>query len=133
AAVRRQMEREEEVGRLIPTAYNVAHPQGAFTTDRMLTLEAENIKLMHERLNQPAPAIGTVDEVQRWAEGQRLSAEQIAAAQLALSSDQGIAAIDGFAGAAKTTTEGAIREFAEVHVYIVRGFAVTSTARKELR
>jgi conjugative relaxase-like TrwC/TraI family protein len=131
-AVRRQIEQEIGAGRLIPTAYDVAYPQGAFTSDRVLDIERENIELMRERLSYPAPAIGTETEVQRWAEGKRLSTEQINAAHLALSSSKGIAAIDGFAGAAKTTTEGAIREFAETHGYIVRGFAITSPARKEL-
>src|SRR5689334_10876682 len=83
-AVRRQMEREQAAGRLIPTAYDVAHPQGAFTTDHVLDVERENIELMRERLSHPAPAIGTEAEVQSWAEGKRLSTEQINAAHLAL-------------------------------------------------
>ena len=132
-AVRRQMEREEDVGKLIPTEYNVAHPQGAFTTDYVLDIERENIELMRERCATPTAPVATWDEVQRWAEGKRLSAEQIAAAHLALSSDKSMMAIEGSAGAAKTWTVGAIREFAEAHGYIVRGFAMTSTARKELR
>jgi conjugative relaxase-like TrwC/TraI family protein len=132
-AVRRQMEQQQAAGRLIPTAYNVAHPQGAFTTDQVLDIERENIELMRERCATPTAPVGTWDEVQRWAEGRRLSAEQIAATHLALSSDQSIMAIEGFAGAAKTTTVGAIREFAEDHNYIVRGFGMTSGAVKALR
>jgi AAA domain len=88
----------------------------------------------------PAPAriAGTdgrdcVDEVQQWAESKRLSTEQINAAHLALSSDKAILAIEGFAGAAKTTTVGAVREFTEAHGYQVRAFAMTSNAVKELR
>jgi conjugative relaxase-like TrwC/TraI family protein len=132
-AVRRQMDRQEDIGRLIPTEYNVVHPQGAFTTDQVLDIERGNVALMRERCATPAAPVGTWDEVQRWAEGKRLSAEQIAAAHLALSSDKSIMAIEGYAGAAKTTEVGAIREFAEGHGYIVPGFAMTSTARKELR
>jgi conjugative relaxase-like TrwC/TraI family protein len=134
ATVRQQMvDRQRELVLIQAGPTNAHHPQGAFTTDHMLDIERENIELMRERLSQLTPPIGTAAEVQRWAEGKRLSAEQIAAAHLVLSSDKGIAAIDGFAGAAKTTTEGAIREFAEAHGYIVRGFAMTSTARKQLR
>jgi len=132
-AVRRQMDREEDLGRLIPTTYNVAHPQGAFTTDRVLAVERENVALMRQRCASPVQPVASRDEVQRWAEDKRLSAEQSAAAHLALSSDKSIMAIEGSAGAAKTWTVGAIREFAEDHGYIVRGFAMTSTARKELR
>jgi ATP-dependent exoDNAse (exonuclease V) alpha subunit len=134
AAVRQQMAvREHELVLIQAGLADAHHPQGAFTTDHVLDIERENIQLMRERCATPAARVGTWDEVQRWGEGKRLSTEQIAAAHLVLSSDKGIAAIDGFAGAAKTTTEGAIREFAEAHGYIVRGFAVTSTAKKALR
>jgi conjugative relaxase-like TrwC/TraI family protein len=132
-AVRRQIEQQGAAGRLISTAYDVAHPQGAFTTPEMLALEAENVRLMQERRDASTLPIATTDEVQRWAEGKRLSTEQIAAAHLALSSGKGILAIEGYAGTAKTYTGGNIREFVEAHGYKVRAFAMTSTAKKELR
>ena len=133
-AVRGQIGIEENGQTLIRTGRpNPRHPQGAFTTDEMLAVERENVELMRARLEAQAQPVADREEVQRWAEAKGLSAEQIAAAQLALNSDKGIAAIEGFAGAAKTTTVGAIREFAESHGYAVRGFGITSGSVKALR
>jgi conjugative relaxase-like TrwC/TraI family protein len=132
-ALHRHMERFQADQRLIPTLYGVEHPQGAFTTPAMLAIERENVVLMQERRDAPTTPISTHEEVQRWAEARRLSTEQIATAHLALSSGQGICAIEGYAGTAKTYTGGSIREFLEEHGYQVRAFAVTSTAKKELR
>jgi conjugative relaxase-like TrwC/TraI family protein len=134
AAIRQQMATHERELTLIRAGLPDAnHPQGAFTTDKVLALERQNVALMHARRDTPTPPVASTDEVQRWAESKRLSTEQIAAAQLALSSDKSIMAIEGFAGAAKTTEVGAIREFAESHGYIVRGFGMTTTAVKALR
>jgi conjugative relaxase-like TrwC/TraI family protein len=134
ATVRQAMASDEQRGTLIRLENkDWFHPQGAFTTRDVLTMENENIELMRARCNTLVEPVAKHDEVQRWAEGKRLSTEQIAACQLALSSDKSIMAVEGLAGAAKTTTVGAIREFAENHNYIVRGFAMTTTARKALR
>jgi hypothetical protein len=54
-------------------------------------------------------------------------------ALVALTSRDWMSAIEGLAGTAKTYTIGAVREFAEAHGYIVRAFAMTSNAVKELR
>jgi len=134
AAVRQQIGIQETALSLIRAGKPTPrHPQGAFTTDEMLALERENVALMRVRLEAQAQPVAHREEVQRWGEAKGLSAEQIAAAQLALSSDKGIAAIEGFAGAAKTTTVGAIREFAESHGYTVHGFGMTSGSVKALR
>jgi hypothetical protein len=134
AAVRQQIGIQEAALSLIRAGkFTPRHPQGAFTTDEMLALESENVALMRARLETQGQPVADREEVQRWAEAKGLSAEQIAAAQLALSSDKRIAAIEGFAGAAKTTTVGAIREFAESHGYTVHGFGMTSGSVKALR
>jgi AAA domain len=134
AAIRQQIANQEQALTLIrATKPDPHYPQGAFTTDQVLALERENVRLMCKRRSAPTPPVATREEVQRWAEAKRLSAEQINAAHLALSSDKAILAIEGLAGAAKTTTVGAIREFAEAHGYIVRGFGMTTTAVKALR
>ena len=133
-AIRRQIGIQEQALTLIHAGKpDPHHPQGAFTTDEVLALERENVALMRERRDAATMPVANADEVQRWAEAKRLSAEQIAAAHLALSSDKSIMAIEGLAGAAKTTTIGAIREFAEAHGYIARGFGMTTTAVKALR
>jgi ATP-dependent exoDNAse (exonuclease V) alpha subunit len=58
--------------------------------------------------------------------------DQAAVAELTLSSNDWITSIEGRAGAAKTTTVGAIREFAEQPGYSVQGFAPPTRAVKSL-
>ena len=58
--------------------------------------------------------------------------DQTAVVELTLASTDWITSIEGRAGAAKTTTVGAIREFAEDHGYAVYGFAPTTRAVKSL-
>jgi hypothetical protein len=108
------------------------HPQGAFTTDEMLALERENLVLVREGTGQ-AQAVAEPDEVQRWGEAKGLFPDQISAARLTLTSSNWVSAIEGLAGTAKTTTVGAIREFAEKHGYTARGFGMTSGSVKALR
>jgi ATP-dependent exoDNAse (exonuclease V) alpha subunit len=71
--------------------------------------------------------------LERWALNKGLSAEQLNAAQVALNSNSWTSIIEGFAGTAKTYTIGAVREFAESHGYLVRGFGMTSCSVKALR
>jgi ATP-dependent exoDNAse (exonuclease V) alpha subunit len=58
--------------------------------------------------------------------------DQAAVAEQTLSSNDWITSIEGRAGAAKTTTVGAIRQFAEHKRYSVQGFAPTTRAVKSL-
>jgi conjugative relaxase-like TrwC/TraI family protein len=130
AAVRQQIAAEERAQRLILTDIaNPLHPQGAYTTAEMLRLEQQNLELV----KGPAQAVASPAEVQRWGETKGLSAEQINATKLVLASNNWGSIIEGFAGAAKTTTVGAVREFAEAHGWVVRGFGMTTTSVKALR
>ena len=61
-----------------------------------------------------------------------LSAEQAEAAALTLTTTDWLTSIEGRAGAAKTTTVGALNDFAESAGYGVRGFAPTTRAVKAL-
>ncbi len=108
------------------------HPQGAFTTDEMLALERDNLALVRAGSGQAQP-VARADEVQRWGEAKGLFPDQIEVARLTLTSNNWVSAIEGLAGTAKTTTVGAIREFAEEQGYTVRGFGMTSGSVKALR
>jgi conjugative relaxase-like TrwC/TraI family protein len=108
------------------------HPRGTFTTDEMLELERDNLTLVRTGIAQ-SQAIAEPAEVQEWATARGLFADQIEAATLALSSRNWASAIEGLAGTAKTTTVGAIRDFAEGRGYNVRGFGMTSGSVKALR
>ncbi len=79
-----------------------------------------------------AQAIATEQDARNWAAGRSLSAEQAQAAVLTLAANDWLTAIEGRAGAAKTTTVGALNDFAESTGYAVRGFAPTTRAVKAL-
>jgi conjugative relaxase-like TrwC/TraI family protein len=129
--VREWIAMEQERGQLIPIASDWRNPQGCFTTPEMLRLEHENIALMLAGVGAAAP-IAAVEEATEWAIQRGLFADQIQAARVTLGAGDWVTAIDGRAGAAKTTTVGAIRDFAEQRGYTVRGFGPTSGSVKAL-
>jgi len=97
----------------------------------MIALERGNIELTRAGQGRAA-AISSSNEILRWASQRNLPPDQTAVAELTLTSTDWITSIEGRAGAAKTTTVGAIREFAEDQGYIVFGFAPTTRAVKSL-
>ncbi len=130
-AIRDETRKAERQHRVIPLGESVTSPRGAFTTTEMIALERENIEMMRAGLNRAIP-IATSQEIRQWAARRQLLFDQTAVAELTLASTDWLASIEGRAGAAKTTTVGAIREFAEEHGYTVRGFAPTTRAVKSL-
>ncbi|MGC1781758.1 MAG: MobF family relaxase, partial [Acidobacteriaceae bacterium] len=129
--IRVESERFQQNGRLIVAGDSVNSPRGAYTTPEMIALERGNIELMRAGQGRAA-AISSSDEIRRWASRRNLLPDQTAVAELTLESTDWITSIEGRAGAAKTTTVGAIREFAENHGYAVYGFAPTTRAVKSL-
>ena len=107
-------------------------PQGAFTTAEMLALERQNLSMLQAGIDQAQP-IAEAQTARPWASAKGLSSDQIQAAELTLTSSSWASAIEGLAGTAKTTTVGAIREFAEQQGYAVHGFGMTSGSVKALR
>ena len=130
-AIRDQTAEWQKRAGLIHVEAGVVWPQGAFTTPAMIELERDNVHLMLSGQGQ-APAIAKRDQVRAWAEKRGLLADQTAAAELTLISKDWLTAIEGRAGAAKTTTVGTIRELAEHQGYSVCGFASTTRAVKAL-
>jgi len=104
----------------------------SFTTEEMIGLERENIRLMRGTQDQyPALAnSGIRREVEH--EYRYLSSGQHRAVQEVLSSRDQIAALEGVAGAGKTTSLSAIRDAAEREGYNVEGFAPTSRSAHKL-
>jgi hypothetical protein len=121
----------QQDGRLILAGDAVNSPQGAYTTPEMVALERGNIELMQAGQGRAAP-IGNSTEIRQWARQRNLLPDQTAVAELTLASTDWITSIEGRAGAAKTTTVGAIRQFAEDRGYTVYGFAPTTRAVKSL-
>jgi conjugative relaxase-like TrwC/TraI family protein len=121
----------EERRALIALDASISSPNGSFTTPQMLALERENLDLMSAGRGQNPP-IAAAEEIRQWATDRGLLADQIEVARLTLATPDWLTSIEGCAGSAKTTTVGAIREFAEEHGYSVRGFAPTTRAVKAL-
>jgi ATP-dependent exoDNAse (exonuclease V) alpha subunit len=86
---------------------------------------------MREGRGQAEP-ITTTDDVKRWAARRGLAPDQSLAAETTLSTRDWLSALEGRAGAAKTTSVGAIREMAHERGYFVRGFGPTSGSVKAL-
>ncbi len=126
-----ESDRFQQDGRLIVAGDSVNSPRGAYTTPDMIALERGNIELMRTGQGS-AVAIGSSSQIRQWASQRNLLPDQTAVAELTLVSTDWITSIEGRAGAAKTTTVGAIREFAENQGYAVYGFAPTTRAVKSL-
>ena len=107
-------------------------PARAFTTDRMIEYERDTIAVMRAGQNQFEPLANS----ETWREvderHSHLNASQRAAVEKVLSSQDKVVAIEGAAGAGKTTALSAIREAAEQEGYEVRGLAPTSRAAHKL-
>ena len=116
-------------GNLIEVGATVSSPQGAYTTPEMVAFEGENLDWMR---HGDAENIASAERVRAWAAKRGLHTDQVEAAEVTLTATDWVTAIEGRAGAAKTTTVGAIREFAEERGYIVHGFAPTTRAVKAL-
>jgi conjugative relaxase-like TrwC/TraI family protein len=129
--IRAESEQFQQASQLIVAGDSVNSPRGAYTTPEMIALERGNIELMRAGQGRAA-AIGSSDEICRWASQRSLLPDQTAVAELTLASTDWITSIEGRAGAAKTTTVGAICEFADDQGYVVRGFAPTTRAVKSL-
>jgi conjugative relaxase-like TrwC/TraI family protein len=130
-AIRNRSADWQKRGALIRVEAGVVSPQGAFTTPETIALERDNVALMRGGQRQTS-MIATRDEVRAWASRRGLSSDQAGAAELTLTSNDWLTAIEGRAGAAKTTTVAAIREFAGEQGYSVSGFAPTTRAVKSL-
>jgi conjugative relaxase-like TrwC/TraI family protein len=128
--VRRAAVERSQVGELIEVTIK-RHPNGAYTTAEMLALERDNIELMRAGLGQ-ATVVTIAEEVVAWAGARGLSEEQTAALKLVLGGNDRVVGIEGRAGAAKTTTVGALREFAAARGYRVEGFGPTTGSVREL-
>src|SRR5208337_3487877 len=130
-SVRRETGVWESRGDLIALGVSPSSPTIGYTTPEMVALERENLELMRAGSGR-AQAITTDQLARSWAAERSLSAEQAEAAALTLTAIDWLTSIEGRAGAAKTTTVGALKEIAQSTGYTVRGFAPTTRAVKAL-
>ena len=129
--IQQQLHQEIETGGLIQKESRSGVGR-SFTTDEMISLERENIRLMRGTQDQypPLASGGTRREIEH--EYGYLSSSQHRAVQEVLGGRDQIAALEGIAGAGKTTSLSAVRDAAERDGYRVEGLAPTSRATYKL-
>ena len=130
--VRSEFERRVKKGEFIGVATRTRAPDRAFTTQEMMDCERDTVRVMRDGQNRYGPLasldtrIGIGEKHSHLSESQRKAVEQI------LSSRDQVTALEGVAGAGKTTSLTALREAAEREGYRVEGFAPTSRAAQKL-
>ncbi len=129
--VRTQFEKRVQSGEFIEASHR--SPGRAFTTDEMIGYERETINTMRAGQNKHAAIVSFETRRQIGREHAHLSQRQRQAVEQILSSRDQVTALEGVAGAGKTTSLAAIREAAEHEGYKVEGFAPTSRAAEKLR
>ncbi|MGH9410054.1 MAG: MobF family relaxase [Vicinamibacterales bacterium] len=104
----------------------------AFTTPEMIALERDTVRVMRDGQETRGPLVTQDTRSQIDRDYAHLSAPQRDAVdQVLLNRDQ-IQALEGVAGAGKTTALAAVRDAAEREGYHVEGFAPTSRAAQKL-
>jgi len=131
--VRHEFERQIEHGGLLAKDQDCVRPSRSFTTDEMIGLERDNIRLMRAGQGQCPSLVSLETRQQVERDCRYLSKSQRMAVLEILSSQDQITGLEGAAGAGKTTSLTAIREAAEGDGYQVQGFAPTSGAARKLQ
>jgi conjugative relaxase-like TrwC/TraI family protein len=128
--VRERFEKRIESGSLIQVESKSA--DRAFTTERMIQFERDNVTEMRRGQVQHGPLVSS----EAWQSVQQnhthLSTSQRAAVEQILTTQDKIIGLEGVAGAGKTTSLTAVREAAECEGYQVIGLAPTSRAAHKL-
>jgi len=132
APVRSEFEKRISVGEFIGVEKKAGAPGRVFTTQEMIDYERETVQIMREGQNKHSAIVSadTRGEIER--DHLRLSESQRRAIEQILASRDQVTALEGVAGAGKTTSLTAIREAAERERYKVEGFAPTSRAAQKL-
>src|SRR6267378_1345884 len=130
AEVKAEFEKRVQAGEFIETSNRA--PGRAFTTSEMIDHERNTIQVMRAGQNQYAPIASFETRRKIEQDHSHLSESQRAAVEQILSSRDQVTALEGVAGAGKTTSLATIREAAEREGYKVEGFAPTSRAAQKL-
>lgn len=132
AQVKADFEQRIHSGEFIEAEGKANSPGRAFTTAEMIGYEKDTINTMRAGQGQHA-AVATFATRREIEKAHRhLSEHQRRAVNQILSSRDQVVALEGVAGAGKTTALTAIREAAEREEYKVEGFAPTSRAAHKL-
>ena len=130
--VRSEFERRLNGGEFIGVEHQTGRPSRAFTTQEMLDYERDTIQIMRDGQNKHEALVSTDTRRAVEKDHPRLSDSQRAAVEQILSSRDQVMALEGVAGAGKTTSLSAVRQVAEREGYAVEGLAPTSRAAQKL-
>src|SRR5208283_1513271 len=132
AQVKADFEERIKSGEFVEARKNDSSPGRAFTTAEMIGYEQDTINTMRAGQDQhPTLANFGTRRAIRKAHTHLSDTQRLAVDQILLSRDQ-MTALEGVAGAGKTTSLVAIREAAEREEYNVKGLAPTSRAAQKL-
>jgi conjugative relaxase-like TrwC/TraI family protein len=130
--IRTEFQKRVGAGEFIEARKQSGRPSRTFTTEEIIGYERETIQMMREGQTE-YPALASFEtrrEIDNHhphlSQSQRVGVEQILASR-----DQ-VMALEGVAGAGKTTSLAVVRETAEREGYKVEGFAPTSRAAQKL-
>ena len=126
------LDKRVNTGEFIEVEKRTGEPGRSFTTEEMINYERDTIQVMREGQNKYSAIADfeTRREIER--EHPHLSASQRRAVEQILASRDQVTALEGAAGAGKTTSLAAIRDAAEHEGFRVEGFAPTSRAAQKL-
>ena len=130
--LRTEFENRVNAGEFIGVATRTSGPDRAFTTEEMIDYERDTMQAMRDGQNRHEPLASDDSRRQVGGNHPHLSESQWKAVEQILSSRDQIIALEGVAGAGKTTSLTAIRQTAEQEGYRVEGFAPTSRAAQKL-
>jgi conjugative relaxase-like TrwC/TraI family protein len=130
--VRAEFERRVNTSEFIGVEQKTGRPGRMFTTQEMMDYERDTIQVMRDGQDkhEALASLDTRGEIEK--HHSHLSGSQRAAVDQILSSRDQVMALEGVAGAGKTTSLSAVRQAAQREGYTVEGFAPTSRAAQKL-
>jgi conjugative relaxase-like TrwC/TraI family protein len=130
--VKAEFERRAESGEFIGVEQKTHRPGRAFTTKEMLDYERDTIQMMRDGQNKHKALVSLDTRRETEKDHPHLSDSQRLAVDRILSNCDQVIALEGVAGAGKTTSLSAVRQAAGREGYAVQGFAPTSRAAQKL-
>src|SRR6266436_1367151 len=130
--IRTEFEKRIGTGEFIGVEKRTGARERAYTTEEMIGYERDTIRIMREGQSKCAAlaSFETRREIEK--DHPHLNQSQRAAIEQILASRDQVTALEGVAGAGKTTSLAVVREAAEREGYKVECFAPTSRAEKNL-
>src|SRR5246500_1840323 len=131
--VRNNLEGRHNSGEFVSVERSLHQTGRLFTTAKTIAAEHEIVRRMRQGQNKLEPVLSRQKAIANADAHPNLNLGQKSVVEDVLSSPDRIQAIQGVAGAGKTTTLVVIRRAAEAQGYQVEGFAPTSRAAKQLK